>query len=79
MWKTNISMQNLFLSFGCLIPSFKVGLRETVEWVKEAGLEKKSLESRIVKCVQKGKVWAYFFTSHLLFLSASQGVDANGL
>ena len=51
-----------------------------VEWVKEVGVggeEFREQESEV--CPEGGQVWAYFFTFHLLFLSGSQGVEANGL
>lgn len=35
-------------------------------------------ELRIVGCVRKTLTQAYFFTSHLLFLSGSRGLEANG-
>ena len=51
-----------------------------VEWIKEAAVgEEEFRRQESEACPEAGQVWACFFTSHLLFLSGSQGVEANGV
>lgn len=48
--------------------------------MQEAGVGEEEFRGQESEaCPEGGQDWACFFASHLLFLSGSQGVEANGL